>query len=150
MPPVISWLQLMGNSHLKITILPVFATLGYKHCVFVDSENRFGRGPNTLVSVGGPDMRKCLILGTSLLDYLEQYLQRVETEYYSTLRGKIEGFPRDPTVWGGSATTTNGVRIEAVAKFIHFFSRFQQSAGQQASYYFTYQVRITSVEGLTD
>jgi hypothetical protein len=90
------------------------------------------------------DHQQGLLLADSLLGYLERYVQRVESDFYSTLKGRIEGFPRDPASFKGSTTVTEGVCIEAVAKYIHFCSRF----GPEPLYYFAYQIRISARQGL--
>ena len=38
----------------------------------------------------------------------------------------------------GSVTITKGVRVEAVAKYVHFFSVFDTNYYSKARYYFTY------------
>lgn len=145
MPPMATWLQLMLMHRYKMVILPIIHTMGYRHCVYLDVENKFGRGNNTLISLGGQDKKYCQIIGTSLLGYLEGYCERVKNDFYVCFRDRIEGFPKDPRVWGGSVTVTNGVKVEAVAKYIHFFSMFG-SETREPQYYFTYQIRITSEE----
>ena len=45
----------------------------------------------------------------------------------------------------GSTTVTRGVKIEAVANYVHFFSVFDRDYydEKEARYYFTYQIRIS-------
>jgi len=100
----------------------------------MDAEGAFGRGTNALLMWAGGDKSKALLLSDSLLGYLERYVERVESNFYSTLKGRIEGFPRVPASFNGSTTVTKGVCIEAVAKYIHFCSRF----GPEPLYYFAY------------
>jgi hypothetical protein len=66
----------------------------------------------------------------------------LQSRYYFDKKGRIESFPSDPRMENGSVTVTQGVRIEAVAKYIHFFSVFDVSHYHRQKYYFTYQVRI--------
>jgi len=134
MPPLIAWLQKAIKLYRNVTILPIMANLGVKQCALVDSHDYFRRGTNTLAIWSATDHSKALLLSDSLLGYLERYVQRVESDFYSTLKGRIEGFPRDPTSFNGSRTVTHGVCIEAVAKYIHFCSRF----GPDPLYYFAY------------
>jgi hypothetical protein len=97
MPPMAAWLQTMLNNRYKISILPFMHTLGYRHCVYVDVENKFDLGANTLISLGGADKKRCLILHRSILGFLEQWVERIQSNYYFSERGRIEGFPTDPT-----------------------------------------------------
>lgn len=46
---------------------------------------------------------------------------------------------------GGSVCVTNRVKVEAVAKYIHFFSVFDTNHYQRPKYYFAYQIRIQVV-----
>ena len=109
--------------------------------IFVDCEQRLGRGPNALVSWGGPDRSKCMIISDSLLHFLEDHVEKLSSRYYSYLpRNRLEAFPANPLSQYGSVTVSNenGVRIEAVAHYIHFFSVFDANYYSRQKYYFTY------------
>ncbi len=56
---------------------------------------------------------------------------------------RIEPFPENPLHENGSVTITNGIKIEAVARYIDFFSVFDQQYYARPKYYFTYQIRIS-------
>jgi hypothetical protein len=70
-PAAVTWIQLILRSYYKIKLLPFLHTTGYRHSVFVDIENKFGQGPNALVSWGGPDRTKCHIISNSIVEFLE-------------------------------------------------------------------------------
>jgi len=53
------------------------------------------------------DHSKALLLSDSLLDYLERYVERVESDFYSTLKGRIEGFPQSPYVRDSRASASS-------------------------------------------
>lgn len=72
MPPMAAWLQTMLFHRYHIELLPILHTLGYRHCIYVDVQDKFGMGPNAMISLAGSDKRKCLIVSRSILDYLEQ------------------------------------------------------------------------------
>ena len=55
----------------------------------------------------------------------------------------IQTFPRDPTSQYGGVAITEGVRVEAVAQYIHFFSTFDQTHYHNPKKYFAYQIRIS-------
>ncbi|TNV72227.1 hypothetical protein FGO68_gene17200 [Halteria grandinella] len=74
-------------------------------------------------------------MGTSLIGYLETHCERVQSGQLMEGRGRVEGFPKNPGVWGGSVTVTNSIEIQAVAKFLHYFSILNH-------YTFVYQIRI--------
>ena len=83
MPPVTAWLQMIIRSHFNQTLLPILATLGYKQCAFVDAQNIFGRGTNAVINWAAGDHSQALLLSESLLGYLERYLSRLETNFFS-------------------------------------------------------------------
>lgn len=56
----------------------------------------------------------------------------------------IESYSAKPETVRGSVTITNGVKIEAVAKYVHQFSNFGHDPYEQPlTYFFAYQVRIS-------
>jgi hypothetical protein len=92
--------------YYKKKLLPILHTTAYRHSIFVDVENIFGHGPNALISWGGPDRTKVHLVGTSILGFLEQHLERLRHRYYFDKKGRIESFPSDPRLEGGSVTVT--------------------------------------------
>ena len=56
----------------------------------------------------------------------------------------IEGYSNKPLEAFGSSTVTNGVRIDAVAHYVHFFSNFDKEFfREEAKLFFAYQIRIS-------
>jgi hypothetical protein len=130
--------------YYKVKLLPFLHTTSYRHSAFIDIDNQFGFGPNALVSWGGPDRTQCHIVGRSILEFLEQHLERLNSRYYFDKKGRIEWFPSDPRREHGSITVTKGVKIEASAKYIHYFSTFDRAHYHQTRFYFVYQIRISA------
>jgi hypothetical protein len=64
----------------------------------------------------------------------------------------IESFCAKPEKVRGSVTITNGVKVSAVARYLHIFSLFDRDyygEGRAPQYFFTYQVRIRGPEPKT-
>ena len=81
------------------------------------------------------------MIAPSIAMFLEQHYDRLKADWYFARRGELESFPNDPIRAGahGSTTITNGVKIEAVAKYIHCFSTFDRDlVMEDPKYFFTY------------
>ena len=137
------WIQTILLQYYKKRLLPFLHTTGYRHSVFVDAENMFGRGPNALVSWGGPDRTLCHVISDSIVDFLSDHLAKLQNQFYFNQKGQIESFPADPLQFGGSVTVTNGVRIEAVGRYIHYFSLFDTTYYHKPKFFFAYQIRLS-------
>jgi len=118
--PSVYMIQDLIRKHVGITVLPFLHTQRYRHTVYIDAENTFGEGHNALISNGGPDRSMVQVLSKSIVDFLEDYQRKLESNWYNIQNGQIESFPRVANAEGafGSVTTTNGIRIEAAAKYI--------------------------------
>jgi hypothetical protein len=112
----------------------------------VDVDNLFGHGPNALVSWGGPDRSLCHVVSPSILTFLEDHLAKLRSRFYFNQKGQIESFPADPREFGGSVTVSNRVKIEAVGRYIHYFSMFDTSYFHTPRFFFVYQIRLSVVE----
>jgi hypothetical protein len=55
--PFAVWLYFMLTQRYKFEVLPIFHTLGYRHILLLDWENKFGLGPSALISFGGSDKK---------------------------------------------------------------------------------------------
>ena len=133
-----------ARTHGQYRSLPFLHTKNYKHYVHIDALNEFGRGHGALISQGGDNGHKGHIIAENILTFLEHHYQRLTSDYFFNGRGTIEGFCGKPELARGSVTVTNGVRIEAVAKYVHHFSQFDDdSIMNRSQYFFTYQVRIS-------
>ena len=79
-----------------------------------------------MISLGGEDRSKAHFIAPNILSFLRDHYNKLSTNWYFDRREEIESFPNDPLSQGayGSVTVTNGVKIEAVAKYIHIFSAF--------------------------
>ena len=84
------------------------------------------------------------VIAPSLLAFLEGHLNKLRQNNFFDGRGRVEGFAGEPSHVRGSMTITEGIKIEAVAKFIQHFSLFNKDYyGDDAQFYFTYQIRIS-------
>jgi hypothetical protein len=77
-----------------------------------------------LISQGGDNGHKGHVIARNILSYLENHYYKLQSDYFFEGRGSIEGFCGKPLLARGSVTVTNGVKIEAVAKYVHHFSQF--------------------------
>ena len=129
---------------MQINFLPIMHTTAYRHTSFVDVENTFGQGVGAILSQGGSDRSMFQVVAPDIVTFLEQHLSRVQSNYYFTQRGMIEGYCNRPTEAFGSSTVTEGVRIDAVAHYVHFFSNFDKAFFRdEAKLFFAYQIRIS-------
>ncbi len=59
-------------------------------------------------------------------------------------RQMIEGYNNRPVEAFGSTTVTQGIKIDAVGYYLHFFSNFDKNwYGSEAKFFFSYQIRIS-------
>jgi len=58
----------------RLELLPFMHIYGYRQTVNVDITNSVGLGHNTLISVGGEDRSRSLIISSSIEEYLEDHL----------------------------------------------------------------------------
>lgn len=67
-----------------------------------------------------------LIVADTIEAYLEDHYKKLKEKHYYNLRGELELFPANPLSLGanGSSCITKGIKVEAVAKFFHYFSKF--------------------------
>jgi hypothetical protein len=124
-------------------MLPFLHTTGYRQSAFIDFQNIYGRGPNAVFCWGGPDRSQSQYLAASLYDYLNLHLEKLKTNYYYNKNGVIQTFPRDPKSQFGGVAITEGVKVEAVAQYIHFFSTFDGTYYPSPKKYFAYQIRVS-------
>ncbi|CDW77167.1 UNKNOWN [Stylonychia lemnae] len=124
--------------------LPLMHIMNYRHSIIVDAENKFGMGHGALIQQGGPDRSVVVFMAPDILSYLRQHNEKLKNQYFFTRRGIIETYPSYPQLLGGSLTVTHGIKIEAVANYIHFFGVFDKSYyNDDTRYFFSYQVRIS-------
>lgn len=93
--------------------------------MYVDSENRFGRGPNALISLAGSDKRRCLVIADSILGFLEKYVERMATGYQYPMRGRLDILPQNLKTYDWCLMRAGPVEIVLIAKFLHFFSTIE-------------------------
>lgn len=123
----------------KLQSLPFMHVLNYRHSTFIDVDNELGMGHGALISQGGPDRSLVLFFAKDIMSYLESHLQKLKNDYYYTSRGEVESYESNPTKAKGSTSITNGIRIDAVAEYIHIFSVFDQDYyHNECRYFFSY------------
>jgi hypothetical protein len=72
--------------------------------------------------MGGGDRSIVHYIAPSIESYLTDHLNKLRNDWFFTLRKQIECFPSNPTQNFGSLTITNGIKIEACAKYFHFLN----------------------------
>lgn len=127
-----------------LNVLIFMLTLGYRHGILVDVDNYTGFGGGSLITLGGPDKTKVFFEASSIKDFLEKHLQKIQTGYFPTYRGIIESYPSlNTSQQCGSITKSNGILIEVAAQYVHAFSLFSEKYfGSNTYYFFAMQVRI--------
>ncbi|CDW81296.1 UNKNOWN [Stylonychia lemnae] len=138
-------LQNIINVHLGILVYPILHTKNYKHSVILDYQNLFNQGVGALISWGGPDRSQVQVLGLDLMNFLEDHYDKLERNQFFSANSRIESFfnpVQGREIRQLSVAVTNGIRIEACAKYIHHFSIFDLQYHSQRRYYFTYQIRV--------
>ena len=63
--------------------------------ILIDTNNDYGLGYGTLISISEHDRTKAHVIARNILEFLESHLNRLRLDYFFTGRGKIEGFPRE-------------------------------------------------------
>eukprot|EP00347_Sterkiella_histriomuscorum_P002208 403369051 len=144
-PSTVKMVQNILYQRYKQIQLPFMHVLNYRHSLIIDVNNDYQQGHGSLISQGGPDRTVFLYLGKDILSYMESHLRKLQADYYYSLRGEVESYERNPRDAFGSTTITNGVKIDAVANYIHIFSVFdKEHYGNECRYFFSYQIRISA------
>jgi hypothetical protein len=112
-----------------------------KYIVYLDTGNIVGCGHGALIEQGGEDFSIVRVLAPSILSFVESHYQRLKSDFYMSKRQLIEGYSNKPLLVKGSVTVTNGIKIEAVAKYLHHLSFFDEEQFDK-KYFFAYQIRI--------
>jgi hypothetical protein len=118
-------LQFLAKSHWNLEILPFMHVKGSPRVTHIDFKNEFGFGHRALVKLS-IDLRKTIVIASSIKDFLEEHVQKLKNDWYNTLSGNIECYamnPTDPRAYG-SVTVSNGVKITAVGCYNHLHSEF--------------------------
>jgi hypothetical protein len=103
-PGSVMVLQNLIFSFLKIKFLPFLHTEKYRHTIYVDVDNLQKHGHGALVSSGGQDRSKVLIIADSIEAYLEGHYQKLKEEYFYKGRGEIESFAANPLSQGANGS----------------------------------------------
>ena len=108
------------------------------HTVFVDVNNEMKCGFGALASMGGPDRSLAHIVAPNIETFLQQHYVRLMNRWFFNDGNVLTSFSRDPLSPGayGSVCVTNGLRIEAVAKYVHFYGKFSQERFNENTYFF--------------
>jgi hypothetical protein len=88
------------------------------------------------------------MLAKSIEEFLEMHVEKLQKDWYMTLRGNIETYAMNPTDPGayGSITKSNGMMISAHAYYNHLISEFDSCAdplNNFDTYVFSFQIRIS-------
>ena len=145
-PASMTILQTLVMQRSNIKIYPFMHTAKYRHGVHIDMDDIFGQGFGALLSMGGQDKSQIHVISPDILTFLERHSRRLQENYYFVKEGIIESYPSNPVSLYGSRTVTNGIQIDAVARYIHFFSLFDRDYySDDVGYFFSYQIRISVV-----
>ena len=102
-------------------------TKNYKHSIILDYSGITENGIGCLVSWGGPDRSMTQVIAKDLMTFLEDHYNKLSADFFFSGNGKLESFCRgkpNPSFKNASVATTNGIIVEACAKYIHHFSVF--------------------------
>ena len=88
------------------------------------------------------------MLAKSMEEFLERHVEKLQKDWYMTLRGNIETYamnPTDPGAYGSITKSNNGIMISAHAYYNHLISEFDSCSdplNNQDTYVFSFQIRI--------
>ncbi|CDW87006.1 UNKNOWN [Stylonychia lemnae] len=123
---------------------PFTHTNRYRQCNFIDLNNTFGMGNNTVFSMAGTDKSHVLLIAPNIETYLSRHYSLLKDDNLFIHNGEIHQFTKNPLVNNGSVSTSNGLKIEVQAQINHMFCRFDSSLHEDApKYSFVYQMRIS-------
>ena len=88
--------------------------------------------------MGGGDRSKVHYIAPSMENFLTDHFEKLRNGWFFTDRGEIESFPSNPVNNRGSTTITNGLKIEACAKYIHFQNEQDYYNNDATRYFFAY------------
>lgn len=95
-----------------IKCFPFTHTNKYRQCNFVDLNNYFGKGCNSVLSITGTDKTHALYVAPSIEAYLARHYQLLKDDNLFVHNGEIHSFLRNPLDNHGSVSVSNGIRIE--------------------------------------
>jgi hypothetical protein len=62
----------------ELKVLPVIHTMGYRHLIYLDTNNEFGCGPNAMVSMSGRDKSICHVVNMDFKDFLVNLAHKLD------------------------------------------------------------------------
>ena len=62
----------------------------------MDVNNIYDLGANAIISWGGPDRTKSQLIANSIIEFLENHFNRLQSEFFFNKKGYVEWFPNDP------------------------------------------------------
>tara|TARA_B110000285_G_C14949044_1_gene525799 strand:- start:120 stop:515 length:396 start_codon:yes stop_codon:yes gene_type:complete len=119
-------LQFLAVQHKKLDILPFMHIKGSPRIIHQDYGNLCGYGPRA-INLIPVDRRKFIMLAKSMEEFLERHVEKLQKDWYMTLRGNIETYamnPTDPGAYGSITKSNNGIMISAHAYYNHLISEF--------------------------
>jgi uncharacterized protein affecting Mg2+/Co2+ transport len=99
---------------------------GSPRIIHQDYGNLCGYGPR-VINLIPVDRRKFIMLAKSMEEFLERHVEKLQKDWYMTLRGNIETYamnPTDPGAYGSITKSNNGIMISAHAYYNHLISEF--------------------------
>lgn len=139
--PSVRIIQQLGEGYRNIKYLPLMHIARCPSVFIQDSTNATGHGPTTIIQFGF-DGRKCLVVAKSFKEFLENHLENLQKNWYTTHRGAVENFCTDPSEVG-SITKTQGIIIKAHAVYNHLVTKYCSLDGDVDRFLFAYQITIS-------